>query len=69
MQCFCLLFCICVHNEYCFDDISLQDFMLVVLLAVQLNLMILKHNTEFRLAPLRSVKQVIRLKNSGKNDS
>lgn len=56
-------FCVYVYNEYCFDDVSLQDFMLVVLFAVQLNLMVLKHNTEFRLAPLRCVEQVIRLKN------
>lgn len=31
-------------------------------MAVQLNLMVLRHNTEFRLAPLRSVEQVSGLK-------
>lgn len=40
--------------------------MLVAPLAVQLNLMVLRHNTEFRLAPLRSVEQVNGLKNKTK---
>lgn len=62
-QCFWFLFCICEYNENCFDGISLQDFILVALLAVQLNLMVLRLNTQFRLAPLRSVEQVSGLKN------
>lgn len=61
-------FCICVYNENCFDDISLQDFILVALLAVQLNMMVLRHNTEFRLASLRSVEQVSGLKKKKKTN-
>lgn len=51
-----------MYNENCFDDSSLQDFILVALLSVQLNMMVLRDNTEFKLASLRSVEQVSGLK-------
>lgn len=56
-----------MYNENCFDDSSLQDFILVALLSVQLNMMVLRDNTEFKLASLRSVEQVSGLKKKKPN--